>query len=50
MEIEKKYTVIPTLVPFHESKARSRLLVGPFRSGKSVAAVIELWKMAQVAG
>ena len=47
MEIEKKYTVIPTLVPFHESKARSRLLVGPFRSGKSVAAVIELWKMAQ---
>ena len=32
---------------FHESNARSRLLVGPFRSGKSVAAVIELWLMAR---
>jgi PBSX family phage terminase large subunit len=39
----KKYDVLPTLVPFHESNAPARLIVGPFGSGKSVAAVVELW-------
>lgn len=45
-QIEKNYEVIPSLRDFHHSDAKSRLLVGPFRSGKSVAAVIELWTMA----
>ena len=43
---KRQYEPIPTLVPFHESTARARLVVGPFRSGKSVAAVIELWRNA----
>ena len=47
-EITRKYTPIPSLMPFHNSRARSRLIVGPFRSGKSVAAVIELWRNAMV--
>ena len=45
-DVRRHYKAIPTLVPFHESDARSRLLVGPFRSGKSVAAVMELYAMA----
>ena len=44
-EIEIIYDAIPTLAPFHESSAFSRLIVGPFRSGKSVAAVVELFKI-----
>ena len=40
------YKVIDSLQSFHWSKARSRLIVGPFRSGKSVAAVRELLQMA----
>jgi hypothetical protein len=43
---EIKYEVIPSLQEFHLSEAKSRLLVGPFRSGKSVAAVMELFMMA----
>jgi len=40
------YSAIPSLIPFHESNAKSRLLVGPFRSGKSAAAVMELYLYA----
>jgi len=45
---QKRYVAIPSLVPFHESTARARLIVGPFRSGKSVAAVVELWRNASL--
>ena len=44
--IEIKYDAIPTLAKFHDSTAFSRMIVGPFRSGKSVAAVVELFKIA----
>lgn len=46
-EVSKEYQAIDSLRPFHASDARSRMLVGPFRSGKSVAAVVELLQMAQ---
>ena len=39
---KKEYVVIPTLAPFHASTAPARLIVGPFGSGKSVAAVAEI--------
>jgi hypothetical protein len=42
---KQKYEILPSLKPFHESDAPARLLVGPFRSGKSVAAVMELYWM-----
>jgi len=45
--ITKKYECLPAFVSFHASKARCRGLVGPFRSGKSVAAVWELLLMAK---
>ena len=35
-----------SLRPFHDSDARVRLIVGPFRSGKSAAAVMELFTWA----
>ncbi len=47
-EEAKRYTVLPTLVPFHESTDPARLIVGPFGSGKSVAAVVELWRNANL--
>lgn len=46
-ELVRSYSSIASLRPFHASDARSRMLVGPFRSGKSVAAVVELLQMAQ---
>jgi len=46
-EPKKPYApVSPTVSAFHDSEARMRLLVGPFGSGKSVAAVIELLRNA----
>jgi len=42
----KRYKAISSLQEFHNSKDKSRLLVGPFRSGKSVAAVVELYMLA----
>ena len=39
------YEELETLKAFHRSPAKARLIVGPFRSGKSVAAVNELYRM-----
>lgn len=47
-DTEKRYVVLPTLCAFHDSTAPARLIVGPFGSGKSVAAVVELWRNAQL--
>ncbi len=41
---DRKYAPLPSLVAFHHSNAPARAIIGPFGSGKSVAAVIELWR------
>ena len=40
------YTALTSLREFHASEARNRLIVGPFRSGKSAAAVMDLFTRA----
>ena len=39
--VDTNYTVLPSLRAFHVSDSPVRLIVGPFRSGKSVAAVVD---------
>jgi len=47
-KIDIPYKCLESLKEFHESPARVRLIVGPFRSGKSAAAVMELFIQAQM--
>lgn len=46
--MDVNYVASPTMAKFHSSDKFVRALLGPIGSGKSVACVIEMWKLAHL--